>query len=34
MHTLFDLNQLRVARGLPDDLVSKLGALQPISELC
>jgi hypothetical protein len=34
MHTLFDVNQLRLARGLPDDLVSKLGALQPIPELC
>jgi hypothetical protein len=34
MHTLFDIGQLRLAKGLPDNLVSALGNLQPISELC
>jgi uncharacterized protein (DUF1501 family) len=33
MHTLFDLGQLRIAPGLPAELVQRIGAVPPIREL-
>ena len=33
MHTLFDINQLRVAQNLPKNIVDTLGAVSPIREL-
>jgi hypothetical protein len=33
MHTLFDLGELRVTRGLPTELVQRIVGVSPIPEL-